>query len=118
MEASGIDDVKIPLLQASEENVTVRTVAFQISDIKCASCVNSIESALRNLDGVKSIAVSPLDGRASIKFVPKLITVSHTFIATIVVIIVIRFFVLNFIVIFKYFIFLHDEWNIVVMFLM
>lgn len=80
MEANGIDDVKIPLLQTPpEESVTVRTVLFQISDIKCASCVNSIESVVRNLNGVKSIAVSPLDGRAAIKFVPKLITVSVFF---------------------------------------
>jgi Cu+-exporting ATPase len=75
MEGDGIDDVKIPLLQSStDENVVVRTVTFQISDIKCASCVNSIESALKNLNGVRSIAVSSLDGRAAVKFVPKLIT--------------------------------------------
>lgn len=75
MEANGFDDVKIPLLQLpEEENVAVRTVALQISDIECASCVNSIESAVRNLNGVKSIAVSSIDGRAVVKFVPKLIT--------------------------------------------
>ncbi|GAU30774.1 hypothetical protein TSUD_355000 [Trifolium subterraneum] len=75
MEGNGIDDVKIPLLQPStDENVVVRTVTFQISDIKCASCVNSIESALQSLNGVRSIAVSSLDGRAAVKFVPKLIT--------------------------------------------
>ncbi|XP_061360466.1 copper-transporting ATPase HMA4-like [Gastrolobium bilobum] len=73
MEANGFDDAKIPLLQTPED-VTVRIVMFQISDIKCASCVNSIESAAMNLNGVKSIAVSPLDGRAAIKFVPKIIT--------------------------------------------
>lgn len=75
MEGNGIDDVKIPLLQSTEEdNVVVKTVTFQISDIKCASCVNSIESALRDVNGVQSIAVSVIDGRAAIKFVPKLIT--------------------------------------------
>ena len=77
MEGNGIDDVKIPLLQSTEEdNVAVKTVTFQISDIKCASCVNSIESALRDVNGVQSIAVSVIDGRAAVKFVPKLITVS------------------------------------------
>lgn len=75
MEGNGIDDVKIPLLQSTEEdNVVVKTVTFQISDIKCASCVNSIESALRDVNGVQSIAVSVIDGRAAVKFVPKLIT--------------------------------------------
>jgi copper chaperone CopZ len=87
MEGDGIDDVKIPLLQSStDENVVVRTVTFQISDIKCASCVNSIESALKNLNGVRSIAVSSLDGRAAVKFVPKLITVSNTIIIDISII--------------------------------
>lgn len=75
MEGNGIDDVKIPLLQSTEEdNVVVKTVTFQISDIKCASCVNSIESALRDVNGVQSIAVSVIDGRAAVKFLPKLIT--------------------------------------------
>lgn len=75
MEGNGIDDVKIPLLQSTEEeNVIVKKVMFQISDIKCASCVNSIESALRDVNGVQSIAVSVIDGRAAVKFVPKLIT--------------------------------------------
>lgn len=75
MEGNGIDDVKIPLLQSTEEdNVVVKTVTFQISDIKCASCVNSIESALRDVNGVQSIAVSVIDGRAVVKFLPKLIT--------------------------------------------
>ncbi|CAL0324399.1 unnamed protein product [Lupinus luteus] len=71
----GVDDIKIPLLETEEEEcVRDRTVLFQISDIKCASCVNSVESAVRNINGVKSIMVSPLDGRAAIKYVPKFIT--------------------------------------------
>ncbi|RDX57611.1 Copper-transporting ATPase HMA4, partial [Mucuna pruriens] len=73
MEANGIDELKIPLLQTSED-VAVRTVTFQISDVKCSSCVNSVESLVRNLNGVNSVAVSPLDGRAAIKFVPKFVT--------------------------------------------
>ncbi|XP_027335006.1 copper-transporting ATPase HMA4-like isoform X2 [Abrus precatorius] len=73
MEANGIDDIKIPLLQ-TQEDLTVKAVTFQISDVKCASSVNSVESVVRNLNGVKSVAVSPLDGRAAIKFVPKFVT--------------------------------------------
>lgn len=79
MEANGIGELKIPLLQTPEDGA-VRTVYFQLSDIKCASCVNSVESVVKNLDGVKSIAVSPLDGRAAIKFVPKFVTVSQTYV--------------------------------------
>ncbi|KAK7286834.1 hypothetical protein RJT34_22124 [Clitoria ternatea] len=74
MEANGLDHVKIPLLQKQEDAVAVKTVIFQITDVKCASCVNSVESVVRNLNGVKSVAVSPLDGRAAIKFFPNLIT--------------------------------------------
>ncbi|MED6219598.1 hypothetical protein PIB30_037216 [Stylosanthes scabra] len=72
MEANG--DLKIPLLQALPEDATVRTVMFQIGGIKCASCVNSVESAIKELHGVNSIMVSPIDGRAIIKYSPKFIT--------------------------------------------
>ncbi|XP_057451403.1 copper-transporting ATPase HMA4-like [Lotus japonicus] len=76
------DDVKIPLLQPPpppppQDAATIKTVTFRITDIKCASCVNSIESALKTLAGIKTVAVSPLDGRAAIKFEPNLITVKR-----------------------------------------
>lgn len=76
MELNGVDDLKVSLLETPED-VTDRMVMFQISGIKCASCVNSVESAVRNVNGVKSIMVSPLDGRAAIKYVPEFITVSQ-----------------------------------------
>ncbi|KAL1339238.1 hypothetical protein AAHE18_U020700 [Arachis hypogaea] len=75
MEANS--DLKIPLLQTSPEDAAVRTVMFQIGDIKCASCVNSVESAIKDLHGVNSIMVSPLDGRAIIKYSPKFITAKN-----------------------------------------
>lgn len=56
-----MDDLKVSLLETPED-VTDRTVMFQI------------ESAVRNVNGVKSITVSPLDGRAAIKYVPEFIT--------------------------------------------
>ncbi|KAL2319315.1 hypothetical protein Fmac_028284 [Flemingia macrophylla] len=64
------NDLTIPLL----EDGPAKTVTFQLRDIKCASCVNSVESVVGTLNGVKSVAVSPLDGRAAIKFLPKLVT--------------------------------------------
>ncbi|XP_020222994.1 copper-transporting ATPase HMA4 [Cajanus cajan] len=73
MEPNGTAHLRIPLLQTPEDGA-VKTVTFQLSDIKCASCVNSVESVVGSLNGVKSVAVSPLDGRAAIKFVPKLVT--------------------------------------------
>jgi len=79
MEPNGIGELKVPLLQAPEAAAAaVRTVTFQLSDIKCASCVNSVEAVVGGLNGVKSAAVSPLDGRAAVKFDPKLVTVSRT----------------------------------------
>ena len=77
MEANEINDLKKPLLQTPQD-VTVGTIIFQIYDIKCASCVNCVESKVRNLKGVNSIMVSPLDGRAAVKYVPNFITVSQT----------------------------------------
>ncbi|KAJ7947541.1 Copper-transporting ATPase [Quillaja saponaria] len=74
MEANGKDELKLPLLHAPE-SLTIRTSSFKIRDIKCASCVTSIESVISNLNGVKSITVSPLEGRAAIKYVPQLISV-------------------------------------------
>lgn len=79
MEPKGGGELKVPLLQAPEASAAaVSTVTFQLSDIKCASCVNSVEAVVGSLNGVKSVAVSPLDGRAAIKFDPKLVTVSLT----------------------------------------
>ncbi|BAT97049.1 hypothetical protein LR48_Vigan11g142200 [Vigna angularis] len=78
MEPNGIGELKVPLLQPPEAAAAaVRTVMFQLSDIKCASCVNSVEAVVGGLNGVKSVAVSPLDGRAAIKFDPKLVTVKQ-----------------------------------------
>lgn len=78
MEPKGGGELKVPLLQAPEASAAaVSTVTFQLSDIKCASCVNSVEAVVGSLNGVKSVAVSPLDGRAAIKFDPKLVTVKQ-----------------------------------------
>ncbi|GKV22241.1 hypothetical protein SLEP1_g32123 [Rubroshorea leprosula] len=87
MEANGTEDLKKPLLQPSSDSVAItipepvhnldkktRTVMFKIGNIKCASCATSIESVLRQLDGIKNVTVSPLEGQAAIQYIPKLIT--------------------------------------------
>ncbi|XP_058073567.1 copper-transporting ATPase HMA4 isoform X1 [Magnolia sinica] len=83
MEAEGKDDLKVPLLQPSESvAVSVsrpspkrirksKTVKFKIGGIKCASCVVSIESALGKLQGIESVAVSPIQGQAVIRYRPE-----------------------------------------------
>ncbi|XP_042476754.1 copper-transporting ATPase HMA4-like [Macadamia integrifolia] len=86
MEMNGKDDLKAPLLQASESvAVTVcqptpnairktKTVVFKIRGIKCASCVVSIESGLRKLNGIETVMVSPLQGQAIIRYKPEFVT--------------------------------------------
>ncbi|RZC65442.1 hypothetical protein C5167_009130 [Papaver somniferum] len=80
----GDDFLKEPLLQHSDSvTVTVyqdevkktRTIMFKIGNVKCASCVTSIESALGMVNGIRSIMVSVLQGQAVIKYAPDLINV-------------------------------------------
>lgn len=78
-EANGVHDLKIPLLETPEDT-NVREALFRIKDITCASCENSVESVVRDLNGVKCVMVSALDGQCTIKYVPKLISVSLPFI--------------------------------------
>ncbi|CAI0412414.1 unnamed protein product [Linum tenue] len=93
--ARGDDDLKAPLLQpasggavaitvpaagqnskaATAVDKKVRTAKFKIGDIKCTSCTGSIESVLKELDGVQTVAISVLDGHAAVTYVPELTTV-------------------------------------------
>ncbi|OMO68529.1 Cation-transporting P-type ATPase [Corchorus capsularis] len=81
MQMNGRDDLKRPLLEPPDSiSITIpepvdkkRTVKFRIGNIKCASCVVSIESVLGELKGVESVSVSPIQGHAAIEYVPKLI---------------------------------------------
>ncbi|XP_009624984.1 copper-transporting ATPase HMA4 [Nicotiana tabacum] len=86
MEANGKDDLKKPLLQDADavavnmaqlsdsRNKKIRTLLFKVNGITCASCSNSIESALGKLKGIESATVSPLQGQAVVKYVPELIS--------------------------------------------
>ncbi|KAF3452556.1 hypothetical protein FNV43_RR02989 [Rhamnella rubrinervis] len=85
MEANGKEDLKSPLLENSDsvainipeldhqKNEKISTVMFRVRGIECASCATSIESALANLSGVRSVTVSPLQGQAVVKYIPDLI---------------------------------------------
>ncbi|XP_004250875.2 copper-transporting ATPase HMA4-like [Solanum lycopersicum] len=86
MEANGKDELKKPLLQddnavavtvvqlSDSRNKKIRTLLFKVNGITCASCSNSIESALEKLKGIESATVSPLQGQAVVKYVPELIS--------------------------------------------
>lgn len=85
MQPNGKDDLKVPLLRPADgvtaslsttdhrKDDRVRSVSFKVSDIKCASCAVSIESAVGKLNGVKSVSVSPLQGHAAVTYIPELI---------------------------------------------
>ena len=88
MGANGKDDLKIPLLQPPDAVVVdikpvrsvdqgTRTITFKIGGIECASCSISIESVLLKLNGVEIVVVSPLQGQAVVKYMPKLVGVSN-----------------------------------------
>ncbi|OWM69199.1 hypothetical protein CDL15_Pgr025386 [Punica granatum] len=86
MEANGTDELKVPLLQPSnggttsafptvlDRDVRVRAVTFRVGGISCASCAVSIETAVGQLNGVESVAVSPLQGHAAVRYIPELIS--------------------------------------------
>ena len=89
MELNGRDDLKRPFLEPGapdsicitipepvDKLVKKKTVMFRIGNIKCASCVTSIESVLGELKGVESVSVSSIQSQAAIEYVPKLINVS------------------------------------------
>ncbi|KAH0716312.1 hypothetical protein KY284_009217 [Solanum tuberosum] len=88
MEANGKDELKKPLLQddavavtvvqlSDSRNKKIRTLLFKVNGITCASCSNSIESALGKLKGIESATVSPLQGQAVVKYVPELISAKN-----------------------------------------
>ncbi|CAI0450046.1 unnamed protein product [Linum tenue] len=90
-----LDDLKAPLLRpasggavtitvtaagqnskaAAAADKKVRTAKFKIGDIKCTACTASIESMLKELAGVQTVAISVLDGHAAVTYVPELTTV-------------------------------------------
>lgn len=84
----GENNLRVPLLQSSEsisvslpqsspkKDRKTRTLTFKIGGIKCASCAVSIESALRKLEGIESVTISPLQGQAVIIYRPESINVS------------------------------------------
>ncbi|KAG6415903.1 hypothetical protein SASPL_123322 [Salvia splendens] len=79
MEINGKDDLNSPLLQNRDDVVVAisektRTLVFKVVGITCASCVASIEAALGGIEGVQSVMVSVLQGRAVVKYVPEIIS--------------------------------------------
>ncbi|KAK6937111.1 Heavy metal-associated domain, HMA [Dillenia turbinata] len=88
MEVNGKDELKVPLLQSRDsvalsipepnnrKDKKVRTIMFRVGGITCASCATSIESVVKKLNGVRSVAVSVIQGQAVVDYVPELVTAS------------------------------------------
>jgi Cu+-exporting ATPase len=63
-----------PVGIAREEEKT-REISLKISGMSCASCAATIEKALRSLDGVKSANVNFATERATVEYLPDLVSV-------------------------------------------
>ncbi|KAI4304828.1 hypothetical protein MLD38_040293 [Melastoma candidum] len=80
----GGEELRLPLLKptgtsgfgaANGKDERKHAVSFRISGIECASCAGSIESEVMKLNGVKSVTVSVLQGRAVVEYLPDLVNV-------------------------------------------
>ncbi|KAJ3107521.1 ATPase Cu transporting protein 7B [Phlyctochytrium planicorne] len=58
------------VITSPSKDLTLATTQLAITGITCASCVNTIESSLRGKHGVRSVSVSLLSHKASIKHDP------------------------------------------------
>ena len=65
-------------LDSHKVDQAVTTIMFNVGLVECESCSTSIETMLQKLKGVVSITVSPLHGQVVVKYVSKLVSVSHT----------------------------------------
>ncbi|KAJ4758248.1 Copper-exporting P-type ATPase A [Rhynchospora pubera] len=66
------NNLETPLLQNDH---TTKEVNFRVKGMKCASCAGSIESVVSKIEGVESVSVSPLQGRAVVRYRPDLTNV-------------------------------------------
>ena len=57
---------------SNAQSVSVRSVAFSVDGMNCASCVAHVEKSARAISGVQSVAVNLARGRAVVEFDPSL----------------------------------------------
>lgn len=65
-------------LLGDEDSDNLRRIQVGVSGMTCAACSNSVESALRSLDGVATASVALLQNKADISFHSSLLKVSLT----------------------------------------
>ncbi len=66
---AGIGDLERAIREVGYD-VGKETLQLEITGMSCASCVESIEGAVRNLAGVASVAVSLNAGIAAVQYYP------------------------------------------------
>ena len=83
-EAGDLEDVR--LLDSYEdgnsdksEGLSMKRIQVRITGMTCAACSNSVEGALRSVDGVLRASVALLQNKADVVFDPNLVKVSHFF---------------------------------------
>lgn len=81
-DAEDLEDVR--LLDAYEEDDPgfeegMRRIQVRVTGMTCAACSNSVEGALRDVNGVLRASVALLQNRADVVFDPKLVGVSVCF---------------------------------------
>lgn len=78
-DAGDLEDVR--LLDAYKEDDSgleegMRGIQVRVTGMTCAACSNSVEGALRDVNGVLRASVALLQNRADVVFDPKLVGVS------------------------------------------
>lgn len=78
-DAGDLEEVR--LLDAYEEGGTglekgTRRIQVRVTGMTCAACSNSVEGALRDVNGVLTASVALLQNRADVVFDPQLVGVS------------------------------------------
>lgn len=58
----------------SSKTIAKKVSSFRVTGMTCASCVATIESFLRNTEGVKSVSVGLLNERADVEYEPEVIS--------------------------------------------
>ncbi|XP_022926513.1 copper-transporting ATPase RAN1-like [Cucurbita moschata] len=70
-----LDSYESPEENLGEIGETMRRVQVTVSGMTCAACSNSVESALRGLNGVLTASVALLQNRADVVFDPSIVKV-------------------------------------------
>eukprot|EP01122_Echinamoeba_exundans_P013197 TRINITY_DN5726_c0_g1_i1.p1 TRINITY_DN5726_c0_g1~~TRINITY_DN5726_c0_g1_i1.p1 ORF type:complete len:989 (+),score=128.12 TRINITY_DN5726_c0_g1_i1:168-3134(+) len=74
LEPPSMKQPKSPRARLAQQRLDSERVLFMVSGMTCSSCVNTIESYVRTIPGVKDVTVSLIAERAEILFDPSMIS--------------------------------------------